>query len=225
MDFLQLKTPFTMIIAGGSGCGKTTLVLNMIKHISHVADIPPRKIVIVYSQMQPLYEEIVKISPCVVEFVEGLSKDFKTEPGTLLILDDLQGGDSRQNIKIWFTVKSHHFNTSLIYLTQNIFDKHNDHRTISLNTHYIILFKNPRDASQVTHLAKQMFPGNTRLMVEAYKQATLIPHSYILIDLKQSTPDYARLRQDVILSGGLCKTYIFVDESSLDAERINLSLR
>ena len=48
-------------------------------------------------------------------------------------------------------------------------------RTISLNAHYLILFKNPRDASQINHLAKQMYPTKSKFMVEAYRDATLPP--------------------------------------------------
>ena len=35
-------------------------------------------------------------------------------------------------------------------------------RTISLNTNYLILFKNPRDNNQISVLARQMYPGNTK---------------------------------------------------------------
>ena len=35
-------------------------------------------------------------------------------------------------------------------------------RNISLNIHYIILFKNPRDSQQISTLARQMYPGNSR---------------------------------------------------------------
>ena len=37
------------------------------------------------------------------------------------------------------------------------FDRTPHHRTISLNATYLVLFRNPRDASQVEHLARQVF--------------------------------------------------------------------
>jgi len=46
-----------------------------------------------------------------------------------------------------FTKISHHRNVSVVYLTQNVFDKNKYARTISLNAHYLVLIKNPRDAS------------------------------------------------------------------------------
>ena len=84
------------------------------------------------------------------------------------------------------------------------------------------MFKNPRDGSQIQHLGRQMFPGNIKLILDAYKLATSSPHSYLVIDLKQDTPEYARLRQSVIPSAGLCKNYIFVDPSSLEVEKVSL---
>ena len=45
---------------------------------------------------------------------------------------------------------------SVIFLTQNLFHKNKHMRTISLNAHYLVLFKNPRDVEQFTTLARQM---------------------------------------------------------------------
>ena len=55
-----------------------------------------------------------------------------------------------------FTKKSHHCNTSVIYLVQNLFPKNMESRTISLNSQYIVVFKNPRHVSQMTTLAKNI---------------------------------------------------------------------
>ena len=63
----------------------------------------------------------------------------------LLVLDDMMGGNAIQSIVDWFTRKAHHRNTSVIYITQNIFDRAPQNRTISLNVHYLVLFKNPCD--------------------------------------------------------------------------------
>ena len=96
-----------------------------------------------------------------------------------------------------FTKGSHHRRLSVMYIVQNLFGKNKEQRTISLNSHYLVIFKNPRDASQVTHLAKQMYPGKTKYLQESFKEATSIPHGYLLIDLRQETPDHLRLRTRV----------------------------
>lgn len=51
----------------------------------------------------------------------------------------------------------------------------------------MVLFKNPRDSSQVTHLARQMYPGRFKFVQVSLKDATAVPYGYLLIDLKQDT--------------------------------------
>ena len=70
-------------------------------------------------------------------------------------------------------------------------------RTISLNTHFLVLYKNPRDKSQIRVLSNQMFPGKKNFLVEAYSEATKTPHSYLLIDLHPETPELFRVRTNI----------------------------
>lgn len=62
-------------------------------------------------------------------------------------------------------------------------------RSITLNAHYIVLMQNPRDTSQIQHLAKQMFSKNMNFLTESYEDATNEPFSYILLDMKQNTKE------------------------------------
>ena len=78
-----------------------------------------------------------------------------------------------------------------------MFPKYKVSRIIGLNAQYIVAFKNPRDATQVTHLARQMYPGRVKYMQEAFKDATSCPYDYVLLDLKQETPEHLRLRTNV----------------------------
>ena len=63
----------------------------------------------------------------------------------------------------------------MLYLIQNVFTKNKESRTISLNSQYMVVFKNPRDASQMSHLARQMYPGRVKFVQDALKDATSIP--------------------------------------------------
>ena len=62
-----------------------------------------------------------------------------------------------------------------------------------VNTQYFFIGKNPRDASSVTNLAKQMTPGDTPRFIEAYKNATDKPYSFLFVSARQETPDKLRL--------------------------------
>ncbi len=197
-----------MLMAGSSGCGKSTLVTHMIAQGQRAFDDQPRHIVLCYSEMQDLYQTIMQVAPCPVTLVEGLPDNLCTQPGTLLVIDDLQGQKGKE-VSQWFTKKSHHQQTSVIYLVQNMFDKAPEHRTISLNAHYLVVFKNPRDSSQIVHLSKQVYPLNPRMMVDAYRQATKRPHGYLFVDCKQGTDDLYRLKTDLFSSDHV--PAVFVD--------------
>ena len=138
------------------------------------------------------------------------------------MLDDLQGGDQKKIIRDWFTIHLHHYDTSVVYLVQNVFEKTAEHRTISLNAHYMVIFKNPRDGSQITHLARQIFPQNAKRMIDAYKEATSRPHSHLVVDLTQETPDLFRLRDALLPHSDMCKSHVYVDDCHLDVEKVRL---
>jgi hypothetical protein len=76
------------------------------------------------------------------------------------------------------------------------------------NTHYIVLFKNPLDAGQVSVLARQMYPGKSKFVVEAYEHATKEPYGYLLIDLKPETDDSYRIRTRIFLDDDRQYAYV-----------------
>ena len=70
-------------------------------------------------------------------------------------------------------------------------------RENSLNADYVVLFKNPRDSSTVTHLGRQM--GKTRFINDAFQQATKDkPFTYLLLDLRSDTKEELRVRYDLL---------------------------
>ena len=109
-------------------------------------------------------------------------------PQTDLIITNDQMDDVDQREANLFTKYSHRRNLSVMLIVENLFNRNKYHRSISLNTLYMVLFKNPRDMSQIMALAHQMFPRRTQFYLEAFAQATAKPHGYMVIDMKQDTP-------------------------------------
>ena len=68
---------------------------------------------------------------------------------------------------------------------------------MSLNAHYLVLFKNPRDVTQIATLARQMYVGRSKFLVEVFNKATTKPFGYLLIDLKADTPQDIRVRTNI----------------------------
>ncbi|CAF1035618.1 unnamed protein product [Brachionus calyciflorus] len=116
----------------------------------------------------------------------------------LIILDDLMK-ECEENVSIQklFTIDSHHKNISVFFITQNIFSRGKFTRTLNLNSHYLVLFNNPRDKLQISTLARQMFPGKSSFFIEAYDNASSKPHGYLMIDLKQTPENRNRIQTGI----------------------------
>lgn len=190
---MELQHPFTCVISGPTGCGKTSLV----KDILEKPLITPQHILWLYAEDQPLYHTVKN-----VKFHKGIPDDleqlFDPKYSSLLIIDDLMiQGSSDPRITRLFSVGSSHRNLSIIFIVHNLFDKGKEMRTISLNTHYLIVFKNPRDNQQIATLSRQMYPGKSAFLIEAFQDATKDPYGYLLIDLKPKTPDFLRIRTSI----------------------------
>jgi hypothetical protein len=104
-------------------------------------------------------QECLDLPDC-VKMEEGLGV-IDTIDGSeppLLILDNLmQEAGEDKTVSDLFTKGSHHKDLSVVMLVQNTFHQGKFMRTISLNAHYMVLFKNPRDAGQIRHLSAQLF--------------------------------------------------------------------
>lgn len=184
--------PFTCIVAGPSGCGKSNFVTNFLKHCQQVCNTEFNQITWCYDEMQPLYN-LQNVNYC--QGIPDLSM-FDGQKPQLLIIDDLMRESDGRIVDI-FTKGSHHRNVSVFYITQNIFHQGKGQRDISLNSSYIIYFKNPRDKTQIRYLARQICPDNSKFVEEAYRDATKEPYGYIMIDLKQNTNDLCRFKTKI----------------------------
>ena len=165
------------------------------------------RILLYYSMWQDTYKSLGDN----IEFYEGLPNptDYSNDKdrAKLLILDDLliEASDCNDILNL-FTKGSHHGNSSVFFTTQNLFHKGKNHRDISLNSNYLVLLKNPRDKSQIRHLAHQLSPEKPLFVQEAYMDATNKPHGYLLVDLKQSTPEVLRYRTNIFPHEALHQT-------------------
>ena len=107
--------------------------------------------------------------------MEGFSQNLNDMLCTncLVIVDDLMPQCCQnQSMSDMFTKGSHHKGVSVMYLTQNLFPPGKQSRTITLNSHYMIVFKNPRDSLGISTLARQMYPNNTKYLLESFPDAT-----------------------------------------------------
>lgn len=200
------KHPFGALICGPTAAGKTVFVRKFLANETVCCDTSFDRVILYYSEWQNTYKTLGRGN---VEFREGVPQfsDFADDPRPkLIILDDLMCEASGKSIVNLFTKGSHHRNLSIIFISQNLF--HKGLREVSLNSSYIVVFKNPRDKAQIRCLARQICPENPRSVQEAYADATSRPHGYLLIDLKQSTPENCRLRSNIFPDEGHQVVYV-----------------
>lgn len=147
-----------------------------------------------------------------ITFFEGLptKAEFETwhmnEPGEkILVIDDMMTESARSKDVLDIYCKyAHHFKFFCFLICQNMFCR--GLRDISLNTHYFFLFKNSRDELQIQTLGRQIFPGQVKYYMDAYKKATAKKYGYLLIDLSPHSDPKYKLRTD-ILPGQLMTVY------------------
>lgn len=193
---LSWEHPFTAIIAGPTSCGKSFFIKKFLNEIDFIVDSKISEVIYCLPDNQPIDKFFLKYTVC-----RGIPEidRFKDQLPRLIIIDDLMR-EAENNVVDLFTKGSHHHNISVIFVTQNIFNQGKGRRDISLNAHYIVCFKNPRDKQQIRTLSSQIHPENPKYIQESYIDATATPHGYLLLDLKQSTPDLYRFRTSIFNS-------------------------
>ena len=147
LKYFQFISPFTLLISGPSGSGKTQLVRRILKH--HTILMASRKDILkidwFHGQWQKEFDE--PVSNCEITYYDFFSHPQKGFPD-MIIFDDLMNemGDDKR-LGNFFTKESHHKGINVIFITQNLFNQGKQMRNIHLNCHYLIIMKNPRDAS------------------------------------------------------------------------------
>ena len=140
------------MIAGATQSGKTTLSAKIIQQRHILFSSTPNHVIIFYKNSQPIYNQLKKEGhvdilhqgiPSSIEEIKNILRTFPIESRKLLLIDDFMSEIGEVILEL-FTRTSNHYNVSVLFLSQNIFYSKYPFRDISLNSHYLIVFKNPR---------------------------------------------------------------------------------
>lgn len=215
---IRFKHPFNLLCTGFSQSGKTSWVRNLLKLSDKLLTQKPKLIILLYKAMQPLYNDMlaenliskmIDVSvqfPSLEEIYEQI-EPYKDNGGSMLIFDDVMS-DVTGDFEQLFCNASHHLSCSIMFLTQNLFYSDKTYRTMSLNSHYIVIMKNPRDKQQISILARQFKPTNSDYVIKSYLDATKRNYSYLILDFTPNTPDILRLRSDIFPHETPVKVYL-----------------
>ena len=83
---IELQHPFTSIVSGSTGSGKTQFTIKLVKHASQIISPPPDEIVWCYGVYQEVFQSLFG-----VRFIDGLPdiNEFDGSKRILLVIDDL----------------------------------------------------------------------------------------------------------------------------------------
>ena len=110
----------------------------------------------------------------------------------------MQSASGNQLVENLFT-NGRHLNLSVVFVSQNLFYTGKKCRTISLNSNYIVVFKNPRDQSQIRHLTCQLFQSKPKFLQAAYEEETKDLYRYLFLDFHPNSPEFARVCGNIFL--------------------------
>ncbi|KAK3907325.1 LOW QUALITY PROTEIN: UvrABC system protein C [Frankliniella fusca] len=203
---LRFQHPCTALVVGGTGSGKTFFMNRLIENRNEMFSTTFEHIIFYYSDhcMTPsslsMGLNLGKSSPLLDDHPAGQSPK-------LIVMDDMMHEIKSHHKEIlkFFIKGSHHRNLSIFFLSQCLFP--DGLRQISLNTHYIMLFKTSRDLAQIRTFCMQVDPQHFRALLEAYEDATQAGYTYILFDFKPNQLDHLRMRT-LIFPGESTVVYI-----------------
>ena len=199
---IPFSSPVTMAIFGCTLCGKTTWAKRLLENSDLMFDKRVNSILYCYGIYQSAFDEMEsKLDN--FELHAGIpSKLTITELSdkgghTLIILDDLQQELCKDVVmEKLFTQLAHHLNISVIFMGNNLFQK-DFSRTITVNTHVLILFRNSRDGQQIRCLSRQIYPKKSEEFINAYNDSTQKPWGYLVVDLSPTGYEQLRLRTNI----------------------------
>ena len=211
----RLIENFKIYMSGPSRCGKSVFLASLLKSRKTFTKRPPEVICFVYSVYQEgIYDDLRNgIVDYFIQDDEHLERNIqkilnanKGKP-SLLIYDDLIKSINLPFIARQFTVNGRHNGISQVFVSQKLFPKDENIRLISNNSDYLVVFKNPRNATEIKILSNQMSPGKN-ILSKIFEQATLDPYSYLFIDLTQECIPQKKYLSHLFDSDHWIHTYI-----------------
>ena len=203
MAFLPFRSPTTLGVFGCTQAGKSSFVKKLLSNASDMFTIKPKWMLYCYGVEPANMDELSSTIEGLV-FNEGLPSEelinekTATREHGIIVLDDLMGAVMKSSkAESLFIMGSHHKKLTVVLVAQNLFYQGKASRTISLNMHYMILYRNLRDKSQIKCLAQQIFPGQVRDFMEVYNDIHMEPFNYLVVDLHPHTDGEYRLRTHI----------------------------
>ena len=188
---LCFHNPFTCIIAGPLQSGKTWLTSRILENANWLYSHKPNQFFYFYNKRKP-DKPFLKKNCVMLEGVPDMAwlekMHSKYGDNVTVVIDDqaMHMGDSQTEL---FTVGCSRFKANIIFITQNLFNPRKGSTTLTKNSIYSFLMKNPKEKGTYQNFFRTQ-PENTADLMAYAKEACASPFSYMFIDSHQKTdPD------------------------------------
>jgi len=181
-----IKTPFRMLIIGGSGAGKTQTFLNILHNFGNTFN---NIYIITKNKDEPIYNYLEeKLGEKGLSITEGISSapdldKFDKEEQSLIVLDDLVLEKNQKAIEEFF-IRARKLNCSLIYISQSYYAVP---RIIRQNLTYLVI-KRLNTLKDLFRILQEYSLGVDKGQIkEIYDSATKSnKQDFLLVDLEEA---------------------------------------
>lgn len=191
---MYFKTPCSIVAYSPSNCGKTTLILEIIKNRKFYFSEEIFEIIYHYNAWCDKFSDQKDI-----RFIQGDQIDIPTDSKPrILVIDDLMSSKSAQKtLTQIFTVDGHHYNITCIFATQALFAP--ELRVVSANAKVFFINGAMRNTKSVNIFLSQL-DFDFAFLKSAYQEACGDGNDYnfLLIDLQQKISSELRVGSKVL---------------------------
>jgi hypothetical protein len=181
-----IKTPFRMLIIGGSGAGKTQTFLNILHNFGNTFN---NIYIITKNKDEPIYNYLEeKLGEKGLQITEGISSapdldKFDKEEQSLIVLDDLVLEKNQKAIEEFF-IRARKLNCSLIYISQSYYAVP---RIIRQNLTYLVI-KRLNTLKDLFRILQEYSLGVDKAQIkQIYDSATKSnKQDFLLVDLEEA---------------------------------------
>lgn len=198
-DKHHIKLPMRLIIAGSTGSGKTSTLLNLIYNMPNTWE---KIFIVTKCADEPLYNYLAdKLGDQGLSIKEGIQElpdldSLDKEQNNLVVLDDLVNESAKLQKPICdFAIRCRKKNCSLIYISQSYYAVP---KLIRDNINYLII-KQVSSMKNLTMICRECSLGiDKKQLKKIYNDATQSKTDFLLIDLEGNKDERFRKNLDEI---------------------------
>lgn len=198
---MSIIHPATVIVSGGTGSGKSSFTRSLIAHHEQTFMGLTSTPKVVWCNGSETADKLA-LGDVQIRYVDYLIDEstLRSSKVDILVVDDMMTEKSNDGfMHNLFTKHSHHLKVTVIYITQNLYEK--GQCKMKRNAHYLIMMRNPSDKSQLTTLGRQLYPRHKELLnhfYESYDDATSVRYGYLFIDVSPNGDERQKLKTNIL---------------------------